>query len=62
MRIPIFSSEKLREYVDVDNIVFVPLAWNFFDEIKAKIEKMRPNKKDAFLRYFPYVYTENNSE
>ena len=61
MRIPIFSSEKLREYVDVDNIVFVPLAWNFFDEIKAKIEKMRPNKKDAFLRYFPYVYTENNS-
>ena len=62
MRIPIFSSEKLREYVDIENIVFVPLAWNFFDEIKAKIEKMRPNKKDAFLRYFPYVYTENNSE
>lgn len=61
MRIPIFSSEKLKEYVDVDNIVFVPLAWNFFDEIKAKIEKMRPNKKDDFLRYFPYVYTENDS-
>lgn len=61
MRIPIFSSEKLKEYVDIDNIVFVPLAWNFFDEIKAKIEKMRPNKKDDFLRYFPYVYTENDS-
>ncbi len=58
MRIPIFSSEKLREYAEADNIVFVPLAWNFFDEIKSKIEDMRPNKKDAFLRYFPYVYTE----
>lgn len=57
MRIPIFSSEKLKEYEN-ENVVFVPLAWNFFDEIKAKIEKIRPNKKDAFLRYFPYVYTE----
>lgn len=58
MRIPIFSSEKLKEYAEADNLVFVPLAWNFFDEIKSKIETLRPNKKDAFLKYFPYVYTE----
>ena len=35
MRIPIFSSEKLKEYAEADNLVFVPLAWNFFDEIKT---------------------------
>ena len=57
MRIPVYSSEKLKEYENED-VVFVPLAWNFFEEIRAKIEKLRPNKKDAFLRYFPYVYTE----
>ena len=58
MRIPIFSSDKLKEYENIDNVVFVPLAWNFFEEIKSKIEKLRPNKKDSFLRFFPYVYTE----
>jgi SAM-dependent methyltransferase len=57
MRIPIFSSEKLIEYADED-VVFVPLAWNFFEEIQTKIKKIRPDKKDAFLRYFPYVFTE----
>jgi len=56
--IPIFSSKRLKEFAEDDNVVFVPLAWNFFEEIKAKIEKMRPNKRDAFVRYFPYVYTE----
>lgn len=59
MRIPIFSSEKLKEYENADNLVFIPLAWNFFDEIKSKIEKLRPNKNDTFLRYFPYVYKES---
>lgn len=58
MRIPIFSSEKLKEYAEADNLVFVPLAWNFFDEIKTKIETLRPNKRDEYLKYFPYVYTE----
>lgn len=57
MRIPIFSSEKLKEYAD-ENVVFVPLAWNFFDEIQSKIRKLRPNNTDSFVRYFPYVHTE----
>lgn len=59
MRIPIFSSEKLKEYENADKLVFIPLAWNFFDEIKSKIEQLRPNKNDTFLRYFPYVYKES---
>jgi hypothetical protein len=57
MRVPIFSSEKLNEYANED-VVFVPLAWNFFEEIQTKIKKLRPNKNDAFVRYFPYVFTE----
>jgi hypothetical protein len=62
MNIPIFSSEKLNEYADADNIIFVPLAWNFFEEIRDKIKKIRPGRKDGFMRYFPYVYTELNYE
>lgn len=61
MRVPVFSSSKLEEYEDKD-VCFVPLAWNFFDEIKAKIKKIRPNKDDTFLRYFPYVSVEMNRE
>ena len=57
MRVPIFSLEKMNEYANED-VVFVPLAWNFFEEIQAKIKKLRPDKKDSFVRYFPYVFTE----
>jgi SAM-dependent methyltransferase len=53
--IPIFSSEKLKEYADKD-VVFVPLAWNFFEEIRDKIKKMRPERNDLFLKYFPFVH------
>jgi hypothetical protein len=38
--------------------LFVPLAWNFFDEIRGKI-KARRNKEehihDRFITYFPKV-------
>jgi hypothetical protein len=47
----------MNEYANED-VVFVPLAWNFFEEIQAKIKKLRPDKKDSFVRYFPYVFTE----
>jgi SAM-dependent methyltransferase len=36
-------------------IMFVPLAWNFFKEIKSKIQTARTNSDDRFLRYFPEV-------
>lgn len=58
-KIPIYSPEKLLEQKDLLDIwskklVIVPLAWNFFDEIKAKVEGM--GIKDArYLRYFPVV-------
>jgi SAM-dependent methyltransferase len=57
MNIPIFSSKKLSEYTDVDSIVFVPLAWNFYEEIKEKIKLLRAGKNDEIVRYFPFVYT-----
>ena len=52
MNIPIFGSEKL---LDERPTVFVPLAWNFYDEIKAKIKAARPNIRDQFVTYFPKV-------
>jgi len=31
----------------------MPLAWNFYKEIKNKVKKIRPNKKDKFILCFP---------
>ena len=53
--IPIYPASKLDEYEDA--LCFVPLAWNFFDEIVAKIKKQRNNKWDRFITYFPKVET-----
>lgn len=38
-------------------IVYIPLAWNFFDEIKSKINNAT-GKKNLYLRYFPEVKVE----
>ena len=54
--IPIVSQEKfMTSQWNSEAVVFVPLAWNFHDEIRAKIQKMRPDKHgtDMFIRYFP---------
>ena len=53
--IPIYPASKLDEYKDA--ICFVPLAWNFFDEIVKKIKARRNNKWDRFVTYFPKVET-----
>jgi hypothetical protein len=57
--IPIVPASELHNYTDA--IVFVPLAWNFYDEIVTKIRAMRednPNKKfDRYITYFPTVVT-----
>ena len=34
-------------------ICFIPLAWNFYSEIKERVLKMRKNQNDVFIRYFP---------
>lgn len=56
--IPIVSSDKLNELNDA--VLFVPLAWNFFDEIRSKIKAKRNNKYDKFVRYFPEVKVLDN--
>jgi 2-polyprenyl-3-methyl-5-hydroxy-6-metoxy-1,4-benzoquinol methylase len=55
--IPIVSIDELDNLTD-RKIVFVPLAWNFFKEIKGKIKAKRNNSNDVFLKYFPTVEVE----
>ena len=49
----------LKQYKEHDKILFIPLAWNFYDEIRDRILKVRDNVNDKFLRYFPTVKVEN---
>jgi SAM-dependent methyltransferase len=53
--IPVVSIDHLSSYNNHDKILFVPLAWNFFKEIKGRIQKQRNNSNDRFLKYFPEV-------
>jgi 2-polyprenyl-3-methyl-5-hydroxy-6-metoxy-1,4-benzoquinol methylase len=39
-------------------VVFVPLAWNFYTEIKRKIQSRRDFHADKFMRYFPRITIE----
>ena len=57
MHIPVVSIDKLDQVTD-SNIAFVPLAWNFFDEIKTKIKTKRDNANDVYVRYFPTISVE----
>jgi hypothetical protein len=58
MNIPVVSIAELDKYTSDNKILFVPLAWNYFDDIKRKIEARRKNDNDKFLRYFPKVIIE----
>lgn len=51
-KIPILHPDTL--YNETGEICVVPLAWNFFDEIKAKVLS-RKSDKISFLKYFPEV-------
>lgn len=53
--IPVVGIDVLEKYKTDDKILFVPLAWNFFTEIKSRILSNRNNKNDKFLKYFPEV-------
>jgi SAM-dependent methyltransferase len=47
---------KDRSSLDIDeHIVVVPLAWNFFDEIKSNVEDVRKGKSTQYVQYFPRV-------
>lgn len=53
MNIPIDAPTRLG--AEEGDIVVVPLAWNFFDEIYRKVKTIRPDKDDVFVTYFPSV-------
>jgi SAM-dependent methyltransferase len=56
--IPVVGIDILQTFKNDDKILFVPLAWNFFSEIKSKILTARKNSNDRFLKYFPEVIIE----
>jgi hypothetical protein len=53
LHIPIRPIKHLEKINQGQAVTFVPLAWNFFDEIKERIKKVRNNPDDRFVRYFP---------
>jgi 2-polyprenyl-3-methyl-5-hydroxy-6-metoxy-1,4-benzoquinol methylase len=53
--VPIVSIDYLRQQEEDTKLLFVPLAWNFFKEIKSKIQSVRNNPNDHFVKYFPEV-------
>ena len=55
INIPIYPPKQLAE--ESGPVALVPLAWNFFDEIRQKVKNMRPTQKDIFVTYFPSVST-----
>lgn len=50
----IHSPSFLSNYSN-DKLVLLPLAWNFFDEIKLKVNNILGENKASFLKYFPKV-------
>ena len=55
MKINIKSINSLDTLDINEKVLFIPLAWNFFNEIKSKILSKRSNPNDKFLIYFPEV-------
>ena len=47
---------KDKSSLDTDeHIVVIPLAWNFFNEIRANVEEVRQDKSTQYVQYFPNV-------
>ena len=47
---------KDRSSLDIEeHIVVIPLAWNFFDEIKSNVEEIRQDRSTQYVQYFPRV-------
>ena len=47
---------KDRSSLDIDeHMVVIPLAWNFFDEIKSNVEEIRHDDNTQYVQYFPRV-------
>jgi len=57
--IPVVAPDYLTQFGDHEHILFVPLAWNFYQEIAKRIRAVRSNANDRFLRYFPRIKIED---
>lgn len=51
-KIKIVSLSDTASIAKDKHIVWVPLSWNFFNEIKSKVKAISP-KSATFIRYFP---------
>jgi hypothetical protein len=47
----------MKEVEDI-NVAWVPLAWNFFTEIRSRIKSVRDKDEDKFILYFPKIKVE----
>ena len=54
---PVVSIDILKEVEDMQ-VAFVPLAWNFFTEIRANIKSKRDKEGDVYIKYFPTISIE----
>ena len=55
MHTPVVPISYLDQFGSNDKILFIPLAWNYFADIRKKILARRTNTNDKFLKYFPKV-------
>jgi len=52
--IPVYSTKVLERQLNVQKVAFVILAWNFWDEIKAKLVHRLRGVVDSFLAILPF--------
>ena len=57
MSTPVVPISTLDQYAET-KVAFVPLAWNFFTEIRKNIKAKRDREGDVFIRYFPTINIE----
>ena len=52
------SADYIKTYKPEEKILYVPLTWNFYSEIRERILEVRNNPNDLFLKYFPTLKIE----
>ena len=57
-QIPVVGKDYIEQLPRDEATLFIPLAWNFYDEIAHKIRSIRDQNGDAFMRYFPELRTD----
>lgn len=50
MKIPIVSLDYINKISKGETVVWIPLSWNFFNEIKQRIQTARPSSDDIFIQ------------